>query len=50
MNEPIYIGINGHVVAIDRATGREVWRTKLTGFAPSSTDVTVYSDAVVASS
>jgi outer membrane protein assembly factor BamB len=40
MSEPIYIGISGHVVAIDRATGGEVWRTKLAG----STYVTVYSD------
>ena len=36
----IYIGIKGHVVAIDRATGSELWRTHLTG----STYVTVYID------
>jgi outer membrane protein assembly factor BamB len=30
-SEPIYIGIRGHVVAVDRATGSEVWRTHLTG-------------------
>lgn len=27
--EPLYIGIGGHVVAIDRATGEERWRRKL---------------------
>jgi outer membrane protein assembly factor BamB len=26
---PLYIGLGGHVVAIDRATGAEIWRTKL---------------------
>jgi outer membrane protein assembly factor BamB len=25
----IYIGIGGHVVAVDRATGTEMWRTRL---------------------
>jgi outer membrane protein assembly factor BamB len=25
----IFIGVGGHVVAIDAATGEEVWRTKL---------------------
>ena len=25
----LYIGINGHVAAIDPQTGREVWRTEL---------------------
>ena len=28
-SEPLYIGIGGHVVAIDRATGTEIWRCKL---------------------
>lgn len=27
----LYIGINGHVAAIDPATGQEIWRTALGG-------------------
>jgi outer membrane protein assembly factor BamB len=27
----LFAGINGHVIALDRATGAEVWRTKLKG-------------------
>jgi outer membrane protein assembly factor BamB len=27
----IYVGIAGHVAALDALTGREVWRTKLKG-------------------
>ena len=27
----IYLGIRGHVVAIDSGTGKELWRTKLKG-------------------
>lgn len=27
--EPLFIGIGGHVVSIDRTTGSELWRTKL---------------------
>ena len=27
----LYIGIKGCVIALDRSTGAEVWRTKLTG-------------------
>src|ERR1051325_1289333 len=38
--EPLYIGVGGYAVAIDRATGTELWRTKLKG----SSFVTVYSD------
>ena len=26
---PLYIGVGGHVLAIDRATGAEIWRCKL---------------------
>ena len=26
---PLYIGLGGYVVAIDRATGAEIWRCKL---------------------
>ncbi|HKS22770.1 MAG TPA: PQQ-binding-like beta-propeller repeat protein [Thermoanaerobaculia bacterium] len=39
-SEPLYIGVGSHAVAIDRATGAELWRTKL----KSSSFVTVYSD------
>jgi outer membrane protein assembly factor BamB len=39
--EPLYIGIGGHVVAIERFSGREIWRCKL----KSSSFVTVYADA-----
>jgi outer membrane protein assembly factor BamB len=28
-SETIYIGIGGHVLAIDTTTGKELWRTKL---------------------
>lgn len=28
-SEPLFIGVGGHVVAIDAATGAELWRTKL---------------------
>jgi outer membrane protein assembly factor BamB len=41
ISEPLYIGIGGRVVAIDRATGSELWRCKL----KSNGFVTVYSDA-----
>jgi outer membrane protein assembly factor BamB len=27
----VFVGIGGHVVALDRATGSEIWRTKLKG-------------------
>ena len=27
----VYLGIRGHVVAIDSGTGKELWRTKLKG-------------------
>jgi outer membrane protein assembly factor BamB len=30
-NEILIIGIGGHVVGIDRATGTELWRTRLKG-------------------
>ncbi len=28
-NDHLFIGVGGHVVAVDPATGEEVWRTKL---------------------
>lgn len=27
----VYLGIRGHVVAVDSGTGKELWRTKLKG-------------------
>jgi outer membrane protein assembly factor BamB len=27
----VYVGIKGHVLALDSATGKELWRTKLKG-------------------
>jgi len=30
-NRPIFIGLNGCVLALDRATGSEIWRTRLPG-------------------
>ena len=27
----LFIGIRGHVLALDRSTGQELWRTRLTG-------------------
>jgi outer membrane protein assembly factor BamB len=30
-NDSIYLGIKGHVVAIDRQTGTRLWETKLKG-------------------
>jgi outer membrane protein assembly factor BamB len=31
LRDRIYVGAAGHVAAIDAATGRELWRTKLRG-------------------
>ena len=28
---PLFVGIKGHVIALDRATGQEMWRTPLKG-------------------
>jgi outer membrane protein assembly factor BamB len=36
----LFLGVGGHVVAIDAATGEEIWRTKL----KSTTFTTVWSD------
>jgi outer membrane protein assembly factor BamB len=37
----VYVGIKRHVIALDRRTGEEVWRTELGG---SSTFVCVFRD------
>ena len=34
----LYLGIKGHVIAVDRATGEERWRTKLTGVTMRTSD------------
>ena len=31
MKDTIYLGVKGSIVAIDRASGKEFWRTKLKG-------------------
>jgi outer membrane protein assembly factor BamB len=31
LTDLVFIGIKGHALALDRATGHEVWRTKLKG-------------------
>ncbi len=30
--DPLYIGVGGHVVAVDARSGVELWRTELKGF------------------
>ena len=37
----LYVGLGGHIVAIDTATGEELWRTKLKR---GANDATVYQD------
>jgi outer membrane protein assembly factor BamB len=34
----LYVGIKGHVIALDRTTGAELWRTKLSGVRARVTD------------
>jgi outer membrane protein assembly factor BamB len=43
---PLYIGLGGHVVAIDRATGAEIWRCKLRS--SSFVTISVEPDAIYA--
>ena len=31
LTEAVFLGTHGHVVAVERTTGRELWRTKLEG-------------------
>lgn len=45
-NGPLYIGLGGHVVAIDRATGAEIWRTRLRS--SSFVTISVEPDAIYA--
>jgi outer membrane protein assembly factor BamB len=40
VNDRLFLGVGGHVVAIDPATGEEIWRTKL----KSTTVTTVWAD------
>lgn len=44
--QPLYIGLGGHVVAIDRATGAEIWRAKLRS--SSFVTIAVEPDAIYA--
>jgi outer membrane protein assembly factor BamB len=30
-NDHLFVGVGGHVVALDPSTGAEIWRTKLKG-------------------
>lgn len=43
---PLYVGLGGHVVAIDRATGAEIWRCKLRS--SSFVTISVEADAIYA--
>jgi outer membrane protein assembly factor BamB len=43
---PLYIGLGGHVVAIDRDTGAELWRCKLRS--SSFVTISVEGDAIYA--
>ncbi|HEV7239012.1 MAG TPA: PQQ-binding-like beta-propeller repeat protein [Thermoanaerobaculia bacterium] len=43
---PLYIGLGGHVLAIDRATGAEIWRCKLRS--SSFVTIAVEPDAIYA--
>ena len=45
-NGPLFIGLGGHVVAIDRATGAEIWRCKLRS--SSFVTIAVEPDAIYA--
>ena len=44
MSQPLYIGSNGNVAAIDADTGVEIWRTKLK---PGFLSATSYADVTV---
>lgn len=50
--ERIFLGIGGHVVALNRFDGRELWRTKLGGMWSSGfvTSVTLLDDRLYATS
>ena len=45
-NGPLYVGLGGHVVAIDPVTGAEIWRRKLR--ASSFVTIAVEPDAIYA--
>jgi outer membrane protein assembly factor BamB len=48
MRDLVYIGIRGHALALDRANGREVWKTQLKG--ADFVNVALHGDDVLASS
>ena len=43
----VYVGIRGHVMALDRSTGTEIWRTKLKGL--EFVDLVIDDDGLLAS-
>ena len=45
-SDTLYIGVGGHVAAVDRATGQELWRTKVK--ASSITTVSATGDRIFA--
>lgn len=46
MSGPLYIGLGGYLVAIDRATGAEIWRCRLRS--SSFVTITVEPEAIYA--
>ena len=46
LTDTLFIGVGGHVVAIDRSTGQELWRTKVK--ASSITTVSAAGDRIFA--
>lgn len=46
LTDTLFIGVGGHVVAIDRSTGQEVWRTKVRMSAV--TTVSIHGDRILA--
>ncbi|MGH7532800.1 MAG: PQQ-binding-like beta-propeller repeat protein [Gemmatimonadales bacterium] len=46
LSDSLFIGVGGHVVAIDRSTGQEIWRTKVK--MSSVTTVSIAGDRILA--
>lgn len=44
----IFIGIAGHVVALDRHSGSEIWKTKLKGSSSAITNIVLEGDILIA--